>query len=80
MVIQTACQSEYSLMITLIINGKEAKLQESINLKAYLESIEVNMKFIAVSHNGIVIKKQYYSDIILKDQDQIEIVRPVGGG
>tara|TARA_B100001750_G_scaffold240331_1_gene249847 strand:- start:741 stop:944 length:204 start_codon:yes stop_codon:yes gene_type:complete len=67
-------------MITIIINGRETKLQESINLKDYLESIEVNMKFIAVSHNGIIVKKQSYSDVTLKDQDQIEIVRPVGGG
>ena len=67
-------------MITLTINGRETKLQESINLKDYLESIRVNMKFIAVSHNGVIIKKQRYSDIKLKDRDQVEIVRPVGGG
>jgi thiamine biosynthesis protein ThiS len=67
-------------MITLTVNGRETKLQESINLKDYLESIGVNMKFIAISHNGVIIKKQHYSDITLKDTDQVEIVRPVGGG
>ena len=67
-------------MITLIINGRETKLQESTNLKDYLEGVGVNTKFIAVSHNGIIIKKQCYPNVTLKDRDQIEIVRPVGGG
>ncbi len=67
-------------MIRLTINGKRTELASPTSLKDYLESIGVNLRFIAVAYNGDILKKGRYSDVTLKDGDEVEIVRPVGGG
>ena len=67
-------------MIWLTINGKMTELASPTSLNDYLGSIGVNLRFIAVAYNGDILKKGRYSDVTLKDGDEVEIVRPVGGG
>lgn len=67
-------------MIKLTINGKKRNLAAPTPLVDYLESLEVNTRFIAVAHNGIVVRREEYGDITLAEGDQVEIVRAVGGG
>ena len=67
-------------MINLIVNGKENQLEGSMDLIGYLESLNVNMKFIAVAHNGEVVPRDELGEVTLQDGDRLEIVRAVGGG
>ena len=67
-------------MIALTINGKKTELASPTNLLGYLESLGVNMQFIAVAYNGNVLKREEYSSVTLDEGDEVEIVRPVGGG
>lgn len=67
-------------MINLVVNGKSRKVEENLNLQIYLTSFDVNLKFVAVGYNGEVIKKEHFPEIVLKNGDVLEIVRPVGGG
>ncbi len=67
-------------MITLTVNGNKTELEGPTNLKDHLESLGVNTRFIAVALNGEVLKKDRYAITIMKDGDELEIVRPVGGG
>ena len=67
-------------MITLNINGKERTLDAPTRLVDYLESLEVNTKFIAVALNGSVLRRDEFGDITLGEGDEVEIVRAVGGG
>ncbi len=67
-------------MITLTINGKERTLDTPTPLVDYLESLEVNTRFIAVAHNGTVIRREEFDDVTLGEGDEVEIVRAVGGG
>ena len=67
-------------MINLIINGKENQLEGPTDLVSYLESLNVNLKSIAVAHNGEVVPRDDLGDITLEDGDRLEIVRAVGGG
>ena len=46
----------------------------------YLEALEVNTRFIAVAHNGVVIRREEYDGVTLGEGDEVEIVRAVGGG
>ncbi len=46
----------------------------------FLHSSGVNLKFIAVAHNGEVVDRESFQEIVLDDGDDVEIVRPVGGG
>ena len=67
-------------MITLTINGKPRELEGPTKLTAYLESLGVDPKIIAVAHNGTVLRRDEFPGITLQAGDEVEIVRPVGGG
>jgi sulfur carrier protein len=67
-------------MITLTINGKSKELEGPTNLISYLDTMNVNKRFIAVAYNGTVMKRDELEDITLMDGDEVEIVRAVGGG
>ena len=67
-------------MITLTVNGKKTTLDCPKTLKDYLQALGVNMRFIAVAYNGQVLKKEKYASTTLNDGDELEVVRPVGGG
>jgi sulfur carrier protein len=67
-------------VINLMVNGKPREIEEKTNLQTYLTSFDVNLKFVAVGYNGEVIKKERFPEIVLREGDVLEIVRPVGGG
>jgi thiamine biosynthesis protein ThiS len=67
-------------MISLTVNGKPRTLEASTDLASYLVSFGVNLQFVAVGYNGEVVKKDRFADILLRQGDVLEIVRPVGGG
>ena len=67
-------------MITLTINGRRRELEGPTNLMDFLNATGVNLQFIAVAHNGEVVEKDRFPHILLDEGDEVEIVRPVGGG
>jgi thiamine biosynthesis protein ThiS len=67
-------------MITLTINGRRRELEGPTSLVDFLRSSGVNLQFIAVAHNGEVIERERFPQIILDEGDDVEVVRPVGGG
>ena len=67
-------------MIRLTVNGKEEKLPEQTPLPVYLESLEVNLRRIAVAYNGEVVRREEHATVTLSDGDTVEIVHAVGGG
>ena len=66
--------------ITLTINGRERKLPAELPLPALLADLGVDRRLVAVAHNGDVIPRATYDDVIVRDGDRIEVVRMVGGG
>ena len=67
-------------MIRLTVNGKEEELPEQTPLPVYLESLEVNLRRIAVAYNGEVVRREEHATVTLSDGDTVEIVHAVGGG
>ncbi len=62
----------------IVLNGKENE-----NYKTLAELLEKNgyrREIIAVEINGVIIKKEDYDEIAIKDGDVIEIVHFMGGG
>ena len=47
---------------------------------SFLKGYKVNLQHVAVGYNGVVVEKEKYRSISLKEGDVLEIVRPVGGG
>ena len=67
-------------MITLTVNGEKRELAEPTKLTAFLETLGVNPRYVAVAHNGTVLERQRWSEVVLQDGDALEIVRMAGGG
>ena len=67
-------------MATLTVNGKRRNLEDGLTLKRYLESLGVNLQFVAVAYNREVVERGDFESIVLREGDDLEVVRPVGGG
>ena len=67
-------------MISLRVNGKTVELESPTPLLRYLDRLGVDPRAVAVEHNGQILERSAYADAILRDGDQLEIVRMVGGG
>jgi sulfur carrier protein len=67
-------------MITLKINGKQVELERATPLLAYIETLGVDPRAVAVEHNGTILERAAYQGVTLQDGDTVEIVRMVGGG
>ena len=67
-------------MITLTVNGEKRELEGPVRLTAFLETLGVNPRYVAVAQNGAVLQRQRWPEVVLQDGDVLEIVRMVGGG
>ena len=67
-------------MITLTVNGKPRELDGPTPLLELLRTSGVNLQFVAVCYNGDVLDRDQFPRITLNEGDQVEVVRPVGGG
>jgi thiamine biosynthesis protein ThiS len=66
--------------MTVLINGKRKVIDSKFSIIDIVESFKVKKKYLAVGLNGEFVPKQLYSEIKLKEGDQIEIVSPHPGG
>jgi sulfur carrier protein len=67
-------------VIILTVNGDKRKLEGPVKLTDFLETLDFNPRYVAVAHNGTVLQRQNWPDVVLQDGDVLEIVRMVGGG
>jgi sulfur carrier protein len=67
-------------VITLTVNGEKRQIEGPVGLIAYLETLEINPRYVAIAYNGTVLERQHWSEVVLQDGDVLEIVRMVGGG
>ena len=67
-------------MLKLMVNGKPRDVEEHVDLVSFLISYDVNLEHVAVGYNGVVLEKDRFSEVLLREGDVLEIVRPVGGG
>lgn len=67
-------------MIALQINGKRVELDAPTPLLTYLERLGVDPRAVAVEHNGDIVEREGYAEVVLHQDDVVEIVRMVGGG
>lgn len=66
--------------ITVSHNGERTKLESNLNLATAIELWQYGSLKIAAAINGEFIPRSQYSQRLLTDGDQIDIVRPIGGG
>ena len=64
----------------LIINGKETEIESSISLYDFLKRTVTNPSSVIVEYNFEIPEKAKWQGIILKEGDNLEIVKFIGGG
>ena len=67
-------------MIHVTVNGKKRELEGPKSVLVFLTANDIDPRLIAVAHNSVVLHKDEYEQVVLKEGDSLEIVRMVGGG
>ena len=62
------------------INGQEKLLPKTCSVQELLLSLKLNTELIAVEKNKKILDKNVYGKTILKNGDNLEIIRFLGGG
>lgn len=68
------------MAITIKVNGEERSLDRIMNISSLMELLEVSSKGVVVERNGEILDRERYEQVMVKDGDQLELVRLVGGG
>ena len=66
--------------MNLFVNGEATTAPDSVTVAAFLESMGLPQKGVAVERNREIVPKSAYGATILAEGDRIEIVQFVGGG
>ncbi len=64
----------------LYLNGQPSSAPAGITVAAFLESLGLPQKGVAVERNREIVPKSAYAGTVLDPGDRIEIVQFVGGG
>ncbi len=66
--------------MTIRLNGEPFEIAGPVTISALLARLNIDPRIVAVEHNIVVVKRQRYDDTVVREGDEIEIVRFVGGG
>jgi len=66
--------------MVVLVNGKKRVIDSNFGIIDIVKSFKVEKKYLAVGLNGEFVPKQLYSEIKLKEGDEIEVVSPHPGG
>ena len=64
----------------IIVNGREEILEGVTTIAGLIALKELNPNAVIVEHNYNLVKKENWSDRVIKENDRLEILRFVGGG
>jgi sulfur carrier protein len=67
-------------MDTLLVNGKLQQWRQGQSISDLLQELNLNREGIAVAVNHMVIPKHQHQSHKIMADDQVEIIRAVGGG
>lgn len=72
--------SEREMPMRVIVNGKFTVISDDSTIQSYLESKGINLSDIIVERNFELPPREKWGSITLKENDTLEIVKPIGGG
>ena len=67
-------------MITIVLNGCDKQVDNKFSVTQLLEELDLTGKRLAVEINQQIIPRSNFTDHILNDKDNVEIVQAIGGG
>ena len=66
--------------MNIILNGQKTELEKPISLVELLESKGIEHDKVIVEYNFDILMRDAWSNTVLKENDNIEVLRFVGGG
>lgn len=66
--------------LTLTVNGKPRTLPAETPLVGYLKDHGIEPRAVAVEHNGEILRRERFDEVVLRGGDRLEILRMIGGG
>ena len=67
-------------MIDLTVNGKPRQIEEAQSIAELLVFYGINPLLVAVEHNGEIVRRERFGEVMLGQEDTLEIIHAVGGG
>ena len=67
-------------MITVKINGQNKEMKDNSTIADFLKDNNINPIEVTIEHNFEIVNPKNVTNINLKDQDTLEVLRFVGGG
>jgi sulfur carrier protein len=66
--------------LTIRLNGEPYEIAGPVTISALLAALKLDPRIVAIEHNIVVVKRHQYDATVVREGDEIEIVRFVGGG
>ncbi len=66
--------------ISVIVNGESLTIEHDMTVRDFVVQQQLVPERVAIEYNRLILARSRWSETILKDEDQLEIVQFVGGG
>ncbi len=66
--------------MVITLNGDPFELDQPVTVSELLERLAIDPRRVAVEHNLSILKRQAFSEAVVREGDTVEIVNFVGGG
>ena len=66
--------------MTIRLNGEPFDIAGPVSISALLATLNIDPRIVAIEHNVVVVRRQQYDQTMVREGDEVEIVRFVGGG
>ncbi|RLB85791.1 MAG: thiamine biosynthesis protein ThiS [Deltaproteobacteria bacterium] len=73
-------QKEPFMSIHITLNGKPHSVEYCMDILSLLERLKVPPASVVVERNQNILHRDMFDRIVLKDGDELELIRFVGGG
>lgn len=67
-------------MIHITVNGKAVEIESPLTVDQLLDTTHVPPNYLAVEVNAEVVPREDYTEVTVRDGDEVEVVTLVGGG
>jgi thiamine biosynthesis protein ThiS len=73
-------QEELFMPIHITLNGKTHAVEHRMDILSLLETLKVPPASVVVERNRNILHRDMFDRVVLKDGDELELIRFVGGG
>jgi len=70
----------FTTSVHISLNGDPLDVPGPVTVAALLESLEIDVRRVAVEHNLVILKRTAFDQTLVREGDNVEIVNFVGGG